>query len=86
MATRYQVTGPYGHAEEDLYRCCPRCCTPIARDPARSVPHTAEDCDREVRTTTIRQACDDRDDGHALALSALLLAYVDPAALPWVTI
>ena len=28
---RYQVTGPYGRSDEDLYECCPRCCSPIAR-------------------------------------------------------
>jgi hypothetical protein len=83
---RYQVAGAYGPAEEDLYRCCSRCGLPIDRDAARATAHTAEDCEREVRTLTIRQACDDRDAGHRLTLSAWLLAYVDPAALPWVTI
>ena len=27
----YQVTGPYGRSDEDLYECCPRCCSPIPR-------------------------------------------------------
>lgn len=86
MATRYQVTGAYGPAEEDLYRCCPRCCLPIDRDPARATPHTAEDCERTRRTTALWAAQSDRDEGRAPSLTTVLLAYLDPGLLPWVRI
>jgi hypothetical protein len=79
----YQVTGPYGRSDEDLYECCPRCGEPLRR-PVLPGTHTPEDCERIRQQWAVRQACDDRDEGRAPSLATVLLAYVEPALLPWV--
>ena len=79
----YQVTGAYGRSDEDLYECCHRCGEPLRR-PVRAGDHTPDACERIRRMWAKRQADDDRADGRAPSLATMLLAYLEPALLPWV--